>query len=151
MGPRAGVDGRKISSPQGFDPGPTSPVAQSLYRLSYPTHLSCEILLLKHVPKDFCEWYYNLLHSSQTTYNKLHTKERVAVQMGHKLQLFSVILNIPHTYSFREIKQFLNIMDRLKTTAWIAVCVVGPMIITSPLDILNKFMCRKTELRALLS
>ena len=27
--------GRKISSPPGFDPGPSSPVAQSLYRLSY--------------------------------------------------------------------------------------------------------------------
>ena len=25
MGPRAGVDGRKISSPPGFDPGPSSP------------------------------------------------------------------------------------------------------------------------------
>ena len=35
MGPRAGLDGRKISSPPGFDPGPSSPVAQSLYRLSY--------------------------------------------------------------------------------------------------------------------
>ena len=35
MGPRAGLDGRKISSPPGFDPGPSSPVDQSLYRLSY--------------------------------------------------------------------------------------------------------------------
>jgi hypothetical protein len=25
VGPRAGVDGRKISSPPGFDPGPSSP------------------------------------------------------------------------------------------------------------------------------
>ena len=38
MGPRAGLDGRKISSPPGFDPGPSSPVAQSLYRLSYRAH-----------------------------------------------------------------------------------------------------------------
>ena len=29
--------------------------SQSLYRLSQPAHLSCEILVLKHVPKDFCE------------------------------------------------------------------------------------------------
>ena len=28
----------KISSPPGFDSGPSSPVAQSLYRLSYPIH-----------------------------------------------------------------------------------------------------------------
>jgi len=33
---RAGLDGRKILSPPGFDPGSSSPVAQSLYRLSYP-------------------------------------------------------------------------------------------------------------------
>ena len=26
VGPRAGLDGRKISSPPGFDPGPSSPV-----------------------------------------------------------------------------------------------------------------------------
>ena len=25
MGPRAGLDGRKMSSPPGFDPGPSSP------------------------------------------------------------------------------------------------------------------------------
>jgi len=35
LGRRTGLDGRKISSPPGFDPGPSSPVAQSLYRLSY--------------------------------------------------------------------------------------------------------------------
>ena len=32
--PRAGLDGQKISSPPGFDPGPSSP----LYRLSYWAH-----------------------------------------------------------------------------------------------------------------
>ena len=36
--PRAGLDGWKISSPPGFDPRPSSPVAQSLYRLSYQAH-----------------------------------------------------------------------------------------------------------------
>ena len=38
MSPRAGLDGRKISCPQRFDPGPSSPVAQLLYRLSYRVH-----------------------------------------------------------------------------------------------------------------
>ena len=37
MGHRAGLDGRKISSPLGFNPGPSSR-SQSLYRLSYPAH-----------------------------------------------------------------------------------------------------------------
>ena len=35
MGPRAGLDVRNSSSPLGFDLGPCSPVAQSLYRLIY--------------------------------------------------------------------------------------------------------------------
>ena len=39
MGPRAGLDGQKISPPPGFDPGPSSPVAQLLYRLSYRAHI----------------------------------------------------------------------------------------------------------------
>ena len=39
VGPRAGLDGWKISPPPGFDTGPSSPVAQSLYRLSYRTHM----------------------------------------------------------------------------------------------------------------
>ena len=38
MGPRAGLDGRKLLSPPGFDPGPSAR-SQSLYRLSYPTHI----------------------------------------------------------------------------------------------------------------
>ena len=37
VGPRAGLDGRKISSPPGFDTGAVQPVAQSLYRLTRPT------------------------------------------------------------------------------------------------------------------
>ena len=37
VGPRTGLDGRKISSPPRFDPGLSSH-SQSLYRLSYPAH-----------------------------------------------------------------------------------------------------------------
>jgi len=40
VGPRTGLDGRKISSPPGFDPG-------SLYRLSYPAHVQMMGLLLR--------------------------------------------------------------------------------------------------------
>jgi hypothetical protein len=32
---------RKISPPPGFDPRTVQPVAQSLYRLSYPAHIHC--------------------------------------------------------------------------------------------------------------
>ena len=39
VGPRAGLEGREISPPPGFDPRTIQPVAQSLYRLSYPAHL----------------------------------------------------------------------------------------------------------------
>jgi len=34
LGPRAGLDGKKISSPSGFDPGPSSP-----YLVAIPTEL----------------------------------------------------------------------------------------------------------------
>jgi len=38
VGPRAGLDGWEISSAPGFDPGTSSPVAQSLYQMSYWAH-----------------------------------------------------------------------------------------------------------------
>jgi len=38
VGPRDGLKGRNISSTPGFDPVSSSPVAQSLYRLSYRAH-----------------------------------------------------------------------------------------------------------------
>jgi len=39
VGPRAGLVGRKFSSLPEFDPGTSSPVAQSLYHLRYPAHV----------------------------------------------------------------------------------------------------------------
>jgi len=39
-GPQAGLDGRKFLSPPGFDHRTVQPVAQLLYRLSYPAHLT---------------------------------------------------------------------------------------------------------------
>jgi len=39
VGPRSGLDGRKISSPPEFDPEPSSR-SQTLYRLGYPAHTS---------------------------------------------------------------------------------------------------------------
>ena len=47
MGARAGLDGHKISSPLGFDPGPSSPVAQSLNRLNYRAHKVKNLQVLK--------------------------------------------------------------------------------------------------------
>jgi len=41
VGPRAGVDGRKISSPPGFDPGPSSP-----WSVTIPTELPGPRVLL---------------------------------------------------------------------------------------------------------
>jgi hypothetical protein len=44
MGPRAGLDGQKVSSPPGFDPGDVRPArSRSLYRLSYRAHQSHEL------------------------------------------------------------------------------------------------------------
>jgi len=40
MGPRAGLDGRKISSPPGFDPGPSFPPSKLPYFLKIKSALS---------------------------------------------------------------------------------------------------------------
>ena len=47
VGPVAGLDGRKISSPPGFDPGPPA-LAQSLYRLSYRAHTNKRVCSQTH-------------------------------------------------------------------------------------------------------
>ena len=41
VGPRAGLDGRKISSPPGFDPGPSSP-----YSVAKPNELPGPLILV---------------------------------------------------------------------------------------------------------
>jgi hypothetical protein len=41
VGPRAGLDGRKISSPPGFDHGPSSPKSVAI-----PTELPAHILIV---------------------------------------------------------------------------------------------------------
>jgi len=46
VGPRAGLDGRKISSPTGIRSRTVQPVAQSLYRLSYRAHRLNEVQIL---------------------------------------------------------------------------------------------------------
>ena len=38
VGPRAGLDRCENLAPPGFDPRTVQPVAQSVYRLSYPAH-----------------------------------------------------------------------------------------------------------------
>ena len=62
VGPRAGLDGRKISFPPGFDPGPSSPV--QLYRLSYQAHIySCNI---HNITYHLLEYVFKMIFSSQT-------------------------------------------------------------------------------------
>jgi hypothetical protein len=51
VGPRAGLDGRKISSQPEFDSGPSIPVAKSLYRLSYPAHVVQTVALSNCKPR----------------------------------------------------------------------------------------------------
>ena len=44
VGPRAGLDGRKISSPPGFDPGPSSPQSVAIpTELPGPQHYFMEV------------------------------------------------------------------------------------------------------------
>ena len=43
LGTRAGLDGRKISSPPGFHPGPSTAHSHSLYQLSYLAHFRRQV------------------------------------------------------------------------------------------------------------
>jgi len=65
-GTRTALDGRKISSPPGFDPRTVQLVAQSLYRLSYRTN----ILIL----------YYN--HKGPPSYMRSVVDRNVVTQRG---------------------------------------------------------------------
>jgi len=47
VGPRTGLDGRKISSTPGFDPGPSRPVAQFAISIEVPGLQSTEVVALK--------------------------------------------------------------------------------------------------------
>ena len=70
VGPRVGLNGRKISSPPGFDPGPSSP-CQSLYRLRYParTHCRCRGILLHMITMT-----YTRTHTHTHTHTDMRTR-----------------------------------------------------------------------------
>ena len=70
MGPRGGLDGRKISSPPGFDPRTVQPVAQSLYRLSYRAHIKIIIIIMIIIIKILINKYGNLSSVYSPTWNK---------------------------------------------------------------------------------
>ena len=53
MGPRAGLDGRKISSPPGFDPGPSSPQSVEFDIRVFFENLSVQSSGVKHSKIDW--------------------------------------------------------------------------------------------------
>jgi hypothetical protein len=75
MGPRAGMDGREISPPTGFDPGDRPACSQSLYRLSYPDHhYTIEVIEYKeHHPADCLKFakVFPVENTKVTSFGKL--------------------------------------------------------------------------------
>jgi len=59
VGPRVGLDGRKISSPPAFDPAPSSR-SQSLYRLSYPAHIYIYIYIYIYIRSIVTQYEYKV-------------------------------------------------------------------------------------------
>ena len=55
MGPRAGLDRRKISSPPGFDPGPSSPLSVAI-----PTELHLFSNRLQYFKAEHRDTYYEI-------------------------------------------------------------------------------------------
>ena len=84
MGPRAGLDGRKISSPPEFDPGPSSPQSVAIptelpdppfYRIAF-------LIYLMHTSKSVGE--INRFESKMSLGNACCSEEQDAL-IGHKI------------------------------------------------------------------
>ena len=76
MGPSAGLDGRKISPPPGFDPGPSSPQSVTL-----PTEL----------PGSQCEVLFNNNNNNNNNNDNNNNKTRVyGIQILFHVELFGM-------------------------------------------------------------
>ena len=60
MGSRVGLDGRKISSPPGFDPGPSSP-----YSVAIPTELPCPHSIFINIVNEVCTGAHKVWEPTQ--------------------------------------------------------------------------------------
>ena len=60
MGPRAGLDGRKISSPPGFDPGPSGPGSNpggdEILSVAIPTKLPGLFVCIRMIKAGRMRW-----------------------------------------------------------------------------------------------
>jgi hypothetical protein len=108
VGPRAGLEGAKYLVPTGFDSGPSSPVAQSLYRLSYRAHTyaiqECNFIkahkILSPFPTtDFPKLTNLQQHNIQISHTDFHTSRKIhfekfeflsspKIKYGHKYSDF---------------------------------------------------------------
>ena len=62
LGGPQGRSGRAENlAPPGFDPRTVQPVAQSLYRLSYPAHTQAEVQIYYKIQNDSCKLYSSKL------------------------------------------------------------------------------------------
>ena len=103
MGPRAGLDGRKISSPPGFHPRTVQPVAQSLYRLSYPahtnTHKHTHIHTHTHTHKlTYIRYYFCMMTNKCTIISHNITLLHVSTLSCHPQGVFNQCLARLHKY-----------------------------------------------------
>jgi len=77
VGPRAGVDGRKITSPPGFDTGPSSPQSVAI-----PTELPGPQFILVHTIYTLCEIHLFQKYSEieqHSVYLSLHIIQYILV------------------------------------------------------------------------
>jgi len=70
VGPMAGLDGRKISFPPGFDPGSSNPYSVA-NRLSYPAHTTTATTTTTTTTNYYYYYYYYYnTHKSQLHFRK---------------------------------------------------------------------------------
>ena len=106
VGPRAGLDGRKISSPPGFDPGPSSPQSVAI-----PTELSgphiiqqCFIYIyiyIRSIRACACSPHHiRLKYNPYTTGELYSVKHHECSSLGHNLSIKASIVSLSIILSY---------------------------------------------------
>ena len=119
VGPRAGLDGRKISSPPGFDRGSSNPLTQSLYRLSYRAHSYAVLLWLNSLTKVPCGPKQVRIFSSILWYKYLW--QRPGTFMLHCCGSRGLIIQLIHFHTHKQCRSAVpnRILFRtIRQTRW---------------------------------
>ena len=94
MGPKAGLDGRKISSPPGFDPDRPAR-SHSLYRLSYPAHII---------------YIYTYTYTHTHTHTQTHTHIHIQFRDDESVYRYVVPVALSCNISIQKLDMYITLL-----------------------------------------